>query len=84
MISLVKYLDDTWEKVRGYLREDLDHIEAAVNQQIAATFTAGNVLKPDAFTYPDLKTSIHPATASSRRATSARWRFAGRWTRCGC
>ncbi len=70
MISLIKYLDDTWEKVRGYLRDDLDHIEAAINQQLAATFDKHNVLTPDAFTYPDLKTSTKAAKLLGRRSQS--------------
>lgn len=31
MISLLKYLDVSWEQARGHLRTDLEHIEAAIN-----------------------------------------------------
>src|SRR5260370_571190 len=45
MISLLKYLDGPWEVVRGYLREDLDHIEAALNQRWNTVFGDTNKLK---------------------------------------
>jgi hypothetical protein len=44
MISLLKFLDGPWEAVRGYLREDLDHLEAAINQRWGATFDDNNSL----------------------------------------
>lgn len=44
MISLLKFLDLDWELARGYLRNDLDHIESAINQQWSSTFGIGNVL----------------------------------------
>jgi len=46
MISLLKYLDGPWERVRGYLRDDLDHIESAINQRWNQTFGDKNLLKP--------------------------------------
>lgn len=45
MIALLKFLDGPWETARGYLREDLDHIEAAFNQRWAATFGDDNIIK---------------------------------------
>lgn len=45
MLSLKKYLDGEWKDVRQYLRDDLDHIEAAVNQRWAATFGDANQLQ---------------------------------------
>lgn len=48
MISLLKFLDGPWERVREYLRTDLEHIEAAFNQQKTATFDESNKLKPSA------------------------------------
>lgn len=47
MLALLKYLDLPWEIARGYLREDLDHIEAAINTRWAATFGNNNLLKSD-------------------------------------
>lgn len=37
MISLLKFLDAPWEIARTSLREDLDHLEAAINQHWAKT-----------------------------------------------
>lgn len=45
MISLLKFLDGPWEKVREYLRADLDHIEAAVNAQQGSTFNEDGSLQ---------------------------------------
>lgn len=41
-ISLLKFLDGPWETARGYLREDLDHLEAALNTRWANTFGDAN------------------------------------------
>jgi hypothetical protein len=30
-VQLLKFLDVPWEVARGYLREDLDHLEVAIN-----------------------------------------------------
>jgi hypothetical protein len=30
-VQLFKFLDSAWETARGYLREDLDHLEVAIN-----------------------------------------------------
>lgn len=38
MIALFKYLEDGWEQCRGYLYEDLVHLEAALNQLYGQTF----------------------------------------------
>src|SRR6266404_927829 len=48
MIQLLKFLDGPWEKVRGYLKNDLDTIQAALNQRWAVTFGDKNVLTPAA------------------------------------
>ena len=45
MLHLLKYLDGPWERVREYLRSDLEHIEAAVNQRWQQTFTDDNLLQ---------------------------------------
>lgn len=44
MISLLKFLDLPWDQARGYLREDLDHLEAALNQRWAALAGDSNVI----------------------------------------
>lgn len=44
-ISLMKFLEGKWEDVRQYLRDDLDHIETAINTWKAATFTETNILR---------------------------------------
>lgn len=41
MIQLNLFLDQPWEQARGYLREDLDHIQAAFNQHLTATVADG-------------------------------------------
>lgn len=48
MVSLLKILDGPWETVRGFLRLDLDHIEAAINQRWNLTFSDGDKLQPGA------------------------------------
>ena len=45
MISLLKYLDGPWEQVRGYLKEDLEHIQAAINQNWNQNFGSSNSLQ---------------------------------------
>lgn len=45
MLHLLKYLDGPWEQMREYLRSDLEHIEAAVNQRWGATFNDDNTLQ---------------------------------------
>jgi hypothetical protein len=44
MITLLKLLDGSWEKARGYLRLDLDAIQSALNTRWAAVFTNNNFL----------------------------------------
>jgi len=45
MISLLKYIDGPWEAVRGYLKEDLEHIQEAINQRWYGSFNGdGNLL----------------------------------------
>lgn len=44
MISLQKYLDAPWEIAKGYLRDDLDHLEAAINTHWGSTFDPANQL----------------------------------------
>lgn len=44
MITLLKMLPDKWEKAKGYLRLDLDRIEAVLNQRWAVTFGDDNLL----------------------------------------
>lgn len=39
MISLLKYVNGPWERVRGYLSEDLDTIQTAVNQLWSSAFS---------------------------------------------
>ncbi len=43
MISLLKFLDAPWELARGYLREDLDHLESAINQKFGSLAPGGAV-----------------------------------------
>jgi hypothetical protein len=43
-ISLFRYLDTTWEQARGYLNEDLLHIQTAINRWNGQTFDASNQL----------------------------------------
>jgi len=38
MIALWKYTEMPWEDSRGYIREDLEHLEAAINQLAGQTF----------------------------------------------
>lgn len=45
MISLLKYLDGPWEQVRGYLKEDLEHIQAAINNNWNSNFGTSNTLQ---------------------------------------
>ncbi len=47
MISLLKIFPDKWEQARGYLRLDLEAIEAAMNQRWSVTFGASNLLRSD-------------------------------------
>lgn len=37
MISLLNYLDQSWEGARGYLREDLEHIQTVFNRHLATS-----------------------------------------------
>jgi hypothetical protein len=46
LISLLKFLDGPWETARGYLRDDLDHLEAAINQRWNSVFGDSNILQP--------------------------------------
>ncbi len=48
MLSLLRMVDGPWEKVRGYLRLDLEAIQSAINQRWSATFGDKNVLPPAA------------------------------------
>jgi len=48
MLALLKFLDGPWDVAKRYLREDLDHIEAAVNQRWGKTFGDGNNLQAGA------------------------------------
>lgn len=48
MLSLFKWVNGPWEKVRGYLANDMQHLESAVNQRHAATFSDANKLLPGA------------------------------------
>ncbi len=43
-ISLFKFLDSKWEDARGYLREDLEHLEEAINLWSGKTFGNGTTL----------------------------------------
>jgi hypothetical protein len=45
MITLLKLLPDKWEKAKGFLRLDLDRIEAVLNQRWAVTFGDDNLLE---------------------------------------
>lgn len=47
MITLLKILPDKWEQAKGYLRLDLEALEAAMNQRWSVTFGANNLLNPD-------------------------------------
>ncbi len=46
--TLLKLLDGPWEKARGYLRLDLDRIQAAINVNWAIVFNNNNELNPGA------------------------------------
>lgn len=46
MLSLLKQYLGPWEKVRGNLIADLDHLQSAVNTRWAATFGDDNLLNP--------------------------------------
>lgn len=47
MIAMFKWLDGTWDQVKGQLRLDLEHLESAINQRHGATFNDDNTLKVD-------------------------------------
>ena len=42
-LSLLKYLMGPWEKVRGYLLEDLETIESSINQQLSPSGLASAI-----------------------------------------
>ncbi len=44
--TLLKLLDGPWEKARGYLRLDLDRIQAAINTGWSIVFNENNELNP--------------------------------------
>ena len=48
MLALLKTVDGPWELVRGYLRTDLEHIEAAINQRWGSIFSQSNTILPAA------------------------------------
>lgn len=47
MITLLKIFPEKWEQAKGFLRLDLEAIEAAMNQRWSVTFGANNLLNPD-------------------------------------
>jgi hypothetical protein len=47
MITLLKIFPEKWEQAKGFLRLDLEAIEAAMNQRWSVTFGASNLLQPD-------------------------------------
>lgn len=36
MIQLLLFLGGTWDEAKGYLREDLEHVQVALNTQLSA------------------------------------------------
>lgn len=48
MITLLKILPEKWEKAKGFLRLDLEAIEAALNTRWSAVFGDSNLLQPGA------------------------------------
>lgn len=43
MISLLLFLDMPWEQAKGYLREDLERIQTAINTRWATIFPNGRL-----------------------------------------
>lgn len=48
MLSLLKFISGSWEEAKGFLREDLDHIEAAINERWHKVFGTGDTLNASA------------------------------------
>jgi hypothetical protein len=72
MITLLKILPEKWEQAKGYLRLDLEALEAAMNQRWSATFGASNLLNPDTIqNYTTAQTRYIANTATTPNAWPA-------------
>lgn len=70
MLSLLKYLDGPWEAVRGYLREDLEHIQAAINSRQTEQFggATGSTLQAGTISGDDSQTPRYVANTGQDNA----------------
>ena len=68
MIALLKFLDGPWEKVRDYLRTDLEHIEAAFNQRWGSSFDNTNQLVAGAIAGDPTPTTRYVANTGTDNA----------------
>lgn len=71
MITLLKMLPDKWEKARGFLRLDLDRIEAVLNAQWAAAFGSAGELQ--ASTVPGDSTTDSRYVSNQGAGHSPKW-----------
>lgn len=71
MLALLKYLQLPWEAARGYLLEDLERIESALNTRWAATFGANNELQ--ASTIPGTSTALTRYVANTGAGFTPNW-----------
>lgn len=81
MLSLKKFVVGEWERVRGYLLEDLQAIENQFNQQQGQLFTSqttgGNVLKASSIPVPTIVNIINTNPPYSAGAMLQLWALAG-------
>lgn len=81
MLSLKKFVVGDWEKVRGFLLEDLEDIENQINQQqgqyFASQTTGGNQLKASAIPTAAIVAIINANPPYSAGAQLELWAVAG-------
>lgn len=81
MLSLKKFVIGDWNKVRGYLLEDLQDIESQINQQQGQLFssqtTGGNQIKASAIPTAAIVAIIKANPPYSAGAQLELWALAG-------
>ena len=58
MIAMFRWLSGSWETARGFLRDDLQHLESALNQRWNATFGDDNILDEGAVNTASLPDNV--------------------------
>jgi len=59
MLALRKFINEPWERVRGYLKLDLDDIETRVNQLWSGAFDINGKLRSTAIQATTITTVVN-------------------------